>query len=379
MGSKPWKRGRWIPGVLNQQQMWELCKEGYIRNITAKSSEDLDASSLDLHIADEAFRLDASIKPSRINGKCFGQLLDEYGKRLPPKRDGKYDLDKGHIHIFKLKESLAGLVRSGEIHGLATARSTIGRVDVLARLIVDGMDRYDSFDSSSLKTGDMYVEVIPVTFNVRVMPGFCLNQLRLFCGRPEESVISAPGFGKYVGIKQTANDPAMLSVNLEKTQVGDSKASALCAKGNNGRIDLWTRLRKGKYDPMPYWDRKLASRKRLLIERNKFYILRSKERLAVPDGVAIYCQATDETIGEMRIHYAGFVHPWFGCFNPEREVRNGAPLIFEVRGHLTNVNLRDGEKLARLTFYRMSKPAKEKHSVYDKQELKLSSLFKDWP
>lgn len=29
-------------------------------------------------------------------------------------------------------------------------------------------------------------------------------------------------------------------------------------------------------------------------------------------GVAVYCRPSDETIGEMRIHYAGFVHPGFG-------------------------------------------------------------------
>jgi dCTP deaminase len=96
----------------------------------------------------------------------------------------------------------------------------------------------------------------------------------------------------------------------------------------------------------------------------------------VPEGIAIYCRASDETIGEMRIHYAGFVHPWFG---QRDDGKNGTPLIFEVRGHQVDVSLRHGERMANLTLYRMSKNAEKDTSDYGKQTLKLSSFFSDWP
>jgi dCTP deaminase len=115
--------------------------------------------------------------------------------------------------------------------------------------------------------------------------------------------------------------------------------------------------------------------KSILIEKDKFYILRSKERISLPDNVCIYCRAMDETLGEMRIHYAGFVQPRFGL-NRE-DGKSGAPLIFEVRGHNVNVLLTHGEILARLFFYRMSKNVKEGPSSYSEQELKLSKLFKE--
>jgi deoxycytidine triphosphate deaminase len=61
----------------------------------------------------------------------------------------------------------------------------------------------------------------------------------------------------------------------------------------------------------------------------------------------------------------------------------GTPLIFEVRGHDVDVNLRDGEKMARLTFYRMSQDCEKKSNVgntpYQNQTLKLSSFFDKWP
>ena len=53
-------------------------------------------------------------------------------------------------------------------------------------------------------------------------------------------------------------------------------------------------------------------------------------------------------MGEIRIHYAGFVHPYFGFFL--REWEKGTPLIFEVRGHQVPVSLADKEKMANLIF-----------------------------
>ena len=109
-------------------------------------------------------------------------------------------------------------------------------------------------------------------------------------------------------------------------------------------------------------------------------VSRSKERISLPQGVAVYCQAMDETLGEMRIHYAGFVHPFFGIERGDE--KKGTPLIFEVRGHNVKVNLTDGETLARLVFYRMSEDCKKEkndNQDYNEQELTLSKFFEPWP
>jgi deoxycytidine triphosphate deaminase len=78
----------------------------------------------------------------------------------------------------------------------------------------------------------------------------------------------------------------------------------------------------------------------------------------------------------MRIHYAGFVHPHFGIRD---DGEKGTPLIFEVRGHQVDVNLRQGERMANLRLYRMSEDAGAGTSDYEKQTLKLSGFFADWP
>ena len=305
-------------------------------------------------------------------------LRNGLAKEIKVPDDGIFLLKKRNTYLFKLKERLEDL-NTSSIYGQATAKSTIGRIDVLARLIVDGMDSYEGFDPQKIVSGDMFVEITPMTFDVRVKEGTALTQLRLFVGKPEDSVITSKYLTKTILKSDNENDDSSLTVDLSPIKIGGEEASTFCAKnkqGNLNPIDLW---KTDEYNPFDYWRIfKADENDYLRIEKNDFYILRSKELLSVPKGIAIYCRAIDETIGEMRIHYAGFVHPYFGK-NRAVDDQVGTPLIFEVRGHHINVCLRDGEKLARLIFYRMSEDCGEVEKSYDDQSLTLSKIFKKWP
>jgi dCTP deaminase len=153
-------------------------------------------------------------------------------------------------------------------------------------------------------------------------------------------------------------------------------ASAFCARlDEETPIDL---SQGSTNKPCKYWKILQSEDGRLQIQKNDFYILRSKQRIKTPKGIAVYCKAIDETIGEMRIHYAGFVHPGFGIGREDEQP--GTPLIFEVRGHDVNVCLQDDEKLAKLIFYRMSEEndCQNPEHDYNNQELKLSKFFAPW-
>ena len=170
------------------------------------------------------------------------------------------------------------------------------------------------------------------------------SQLRLFYGRPKDIEISSPEIFRTV-FKDSENCDGSLSVDLENTTIGGLETAAFRATvGTTCKpINLWKSANLP--DPCESWKFvKSGKDKRLRIQNNEFYILRSKEKIRVPAGIAIYCRASDETIGEMRIHYAGFVHPHFGI----RDDEDGTPLIFEVRGHQVDVNLRQGERMANL-------------------------------
>lgn len=390
--SPPWKR--WIPGALSGNQLRELWGPGYIRARTRRKPS-FDASSLDLHLTGEGYRLtQGSVKP--YGGRYLTQITNAgLTEPLALGDDGAFLLQPRSTYLFRLDEEVHSTddLSEAKMYGQATAKSSVGRLDVLARLIVDGMECYESFDPGGLPRGrgELYLEVTPITFPVKVKEGSSLSQLRIFYGNPDSVVLHAPEL--YATMlhrddgKSSADD--VISVDLQKVE--GLGFSAFCASSAPKKepICLWEE-EKGKVDPKAYWEPKesvpCGDGLRLRIEKSYFYILRSKERIAVPPGIAVYCRASDETIGEMRIHYAGFAHPNFGW--SRKDGRTGTPLIFEVRGHDVNVSLRDGEKMARLICYRMSqdytKESKadstdpKQEDSYNEQELRLSNYFREW-
>jgi len=377
---EPWKD--WSPGVLCESQIEELYKSGYIENWIKK---DIDGSSFDLHLADEGFELlDGTIKPCGADYRYISVIKnDKLVKEANRDKNGFYHLKSGTSYVFKIQEKL-NFKEQDKIYGQATARSSIGRVDVLARLIVDGMDSYEGF-TPKCGSGNLFVEIIPTTFDVKVKKGISVSQLRLFYGDPAKSIVNVDkenNFDWLISEKGSCTD--FLCVDLRPIKIKGINTSAFCVKDkdreNFNPIDLWKR--KGKFKPSPeaYWERleaeKVDKNYRLVIKEGNFFILRSMERIKLPKGIAVYCRAIDETIGEMRIHYAGFAHPLFG--KDRNDGKDGTPLIFEVRGYGVNVNLKHGEKLATLIFYRMSKETRKKQKGYNNQELELSSFFKAW-
>jgi dCTP deaminase len=377
----PWKE--WIPGALTDIQVKALIQDGCIEN--AQTSE-VGYSSFDLTLDDEGWEMvRGSVKPF---GGGFSNFLDtetDFAKKIEL-ADGFFALKPKKTYVFRLKERLGFKLKGEQFHGQATAKSSVGRVDVLARLIVDGMSSYEGFDHQGIQSssGHMYLEVTSMTFKVNVKPGTTLSQLRLFYGRPEHCEIEGEELYRTVLLNEESGEhDNCLRVDLTNTSVMGKSVSAFRAKQScKGSINLWKDDLK-KPNPLDFWEFDVSDNKnRLPISETNFYILRSKERIFLPRGVCVYCRAIDETIGEMRIHYAGFVHPFFG-HRKNGDAKKGTPLIFEVRGHDVNVVLNNNEKLAKLTFYRMSQdcegPDVEKLSPYNEQILKLSTFFDDFP
>jgi dCTP deaminase len=378
----------WIPGVLNRDQMKALCEhEHFVLNVPF-SKRLIDESSIDLHLTADAYRMvNGSVKPSREFRYTYFLKQQNLAEKISVSMNRDTLLKAKSTYVFRLRERLGKGLGSLGIFGQATAKSSVGRVDVLARLIVDGMDTYECFkprffDCDSF-SGEMYLEITPITFDVSVKSGISLSQLRLFYGDPEEAEVKGEELYRavYPGSKK---QDGSLTVDISDARIGGLNAAAFYAepsKVDRPPVRLWTPRGSKSFppDPTKYWKLRRADGKgRLKIESEKFYILRSKERICVPPGIAVYCRASDETIGEMRIHYAGFVHPWWGLRRTDST--KGTPLIFEVRGHQVNVSLADGEQMANLIFYRMSQDApKSNPTPYEGQQLQLSKFFAPWP
>ncbi len=362
------------PGVLNKKQTRILWQNRHITNLKPTR---IDLSSLDLHLSRQAWKMKGSVKPS-METTC-----DEIIKKH---QDEHIDLERlktlqvGTTYMIQIEEELK-LPKGKGFCGRATGRSSIGRLDVLTRLMVDRCDYYDKVPPNY--NGLLYLEVTPITFPIKVKRGHSLNQLRLFKGEPSLSELHKDQielFGALIldekGKKKEIGTISQLRVNLspdKKTKV--SAFQALKDEDNKHRAINIGR-RKGSYDPKGFWtDIVLKDGEPLEIKKELFYILRSKERFRLPKDVAVSCRAITESLGEIRIHYAGFVHPFFGWPSSK-----GTPIIFEVRGHNVSTFLRDGATLANINFHRMSEVAirPKKKGDYDDQELKLSKYFKDW-
>jgi hypothetical protein len=245
---KPWDN--WIPGVLNKKQMRDLVREGVLK------SKKIGEASLDLTLTNEVYRMKrGSVKPASNEqysvtlGNCSLAERIDFGKKKI------LTLECDETYVFKLAERLDPKFAEIGIYGQATAKSSLGRVDVLARLIVDGMDQYERFAAESLKNqmGGMYLEVTPFTFRVNVKAGIPLSQLRLFYGDPESVKVSGEAVCRTVFKESTACD-ASLSVDLGDTSIGGVKAVAFCAMKNpkGEPIDLWKRKGKALADPFKY-------------------------------------------------------------------------------------------------------------------------------
>ncbi len=392
----------WAPGVLSARQVKQLCGALWITGPTKPAQFDL--SSMDLTVGAEMWEMpQGAVKPRRKSRDDNADFIDWLKERrlvvLESERlQERRTLERRTTYLVALRERLEDRVAlwDADIHGQATAKSSIGRLDVLARLVVDGATEYEGFTPECLRysSGSLYLEVTPLTFDIELAEGDSLSQLRLFKGAPETSRLRDESISARVLSGTTDHS---LSVSLDPDSELEGNPSAFVAEGSNGRVvvDLGKKGKQG-VDPTTAWDLQKANRKPesddgknrerddgelfLKIEQNRFYILRSVERITLPSDIAVYCRAIDEAIGEMRIHYAGFVHPRFGIDGKDSQKAWGTPLIFEVRGHDVPVTLRHGERLARLEFYRMSEPcAAGSGSEYSDQELKLSKHFADWP
>ena len=67
------------------------------------------------------------------------------------------------------------------VRGKANPKSSTGRLDVFTRVITDYSYRFDEVAPGY--HGQLYVEIVPLSFAVRVRQGLALNQLRLMVGR----------------------------------------------------------------------------------------------------------------------------------------------------------------------------------------------------
>ncbi len=282
-------------------------------------------------------------------------------------------LETGCVYVAPLLESLE---LSFRVSGIANPKSSTGRLDVFTRLIVDRAQAFDRVEPGY--RGPLYAEISPRTFPILVRKGSRLNQLRVRRGSPQFTdtqlkrlhadtpIVDGPadienGLALSVDLK---GDPAMQQVGWR-------------AKRHTSVIDVDARA---VLDPLEFWDQICASRSgTIVLDPDEFYILASREAVAIPPDFAAELQPFNPLVGEFRVHYAGFFDPGFGH---EAGEGRGARAVLEVRSREVPFILEHGQIIGRLVFERLTEPPPTVYgqgmgSHYQRQGLRLSKHFRD--
>jgi dCTP deaminase len=330
-------------GILPMQSLAELVDQGAVRSTSVLDHDQIQPASIDLRLGARAWRVRASYLPR--GRKVSDRLKDVVMHEMDLSKGAVFEA--GCVYIAELQESLH--LPEG-VSARANPKSSTGRVDVFVRLLSDYGDYFD--DVAEGYNGPIYVEIAPQTFSVLARTGTRLNQLRIKRGFSPKLYTADCG------------------VDLTGELVGYR------ARRHAGVIDL---DHIDGHDPRKFWEPLYQNGGQLLLDPGEFYILASKGAVEIPVMEAAEMLPIDPSVGEFRVHYAGFFDPGFGT---EEAHAKGSRGVLEVRCHETPFLLEDGQTVARLVYEPLiERPVQlygQSGSHYQGQGLKLSKHFKPW-
>jgi dCTP deaminase len=365
-------------GILPAQTIRELIAGGRIEAGKEIAEEQIQPASIDLRLGEVAYRVRASFLPgpeSIVQDKVSTLLINKVDLT------GGFGFEPGCVYIVPLMEELR---LPKNVEARANPKSTTGRLDIFTRLITDYGTEFERVRPGY--RGTLYAEIVSRTFTIKVRTGMKLNQLRFIRGNPpshdgplaeldeRESLVYEDAEGP---VKANINKGLRISVRLNPE--GESDLVAFRAKKHAPVIDLGVR---DFHDPREYWDAVYSLPGRgIVLDPGDFYLLASKEKVRVPPDYAAEMVPYDQSIGEFRVHYAGFFDPGFGYGLSDVL---GTLAVLEVRAHEVPLLVEHGQIVGRLIYSPMvARPDKiygvQIGSSYQMQGLALSKQFKRWP
>jgi dCTP deaminase len=331
------------PGILPNQAIDALIAHAAITADTPFEDDQVQPASLDLRLGGRAWRVRASFLPGRHTVR---ERIADVAMHEVDLTEG-FVLERGCVYIAELQERLK--LPPG-VSARANPKSSTGRVDVFVRLLTDRGNRFDDVDEGY--DGPIYMEIAPQTFSVLVRTGTRLNQLRLKTGAPERLRTES------VGVDLTG------------------EIAGFRGRRHAGVVDL---DKEDGHDPRDFWEPLIPRNGQLLLDPGEFYILASKQAVEIPVMEAAEMTPIDPSVGEFRVHYAGFFDPGFGT---DEAHGKGSKGVLEVRSHETPFILEDGQTVARLVYEPLTeRPTRlygDLGSHYQRQGLKLSKHFRIW-
>ena len=335
------------PGTFDSVGLTALVAAGHVRGPALVPGQ-IQPASLDLRLSDEAYRMPGSVLP--VPGERVRALVDELSlERIDLSRPAC--LARGGVYLVRVQETFA--LPPG-IEAYANGKSSTGRVDLATRVLSDGSPRYDRIPAGY--QGELWIELIPRSFNIIAQAGVALNQVIVFRDRQvwgQTALAARHAIEPLLFTSTGAPAPAshlfdgrlVMGADLERDIVGfvakrTHKPLVLGNIGQHASADF--------FEPVPR-----PGGGYLYLEQDRFYILVTRERVAVPADLACEMVPYDPTAGDFRAHYAGFFDPGWGM----RQGRTvGLPAVLEVRPHTDDLILRHGQPIAAMAYETLQQP-----------------------
>lgn len=365
-------------GVFNDALLRSAITKGHISAGDYKiRDEQLQPASLDLTLGKWAHRLRCSFLPDK---EPVEQKLKELSQgRIDLRHEGAGFLERNVPYLVELREQLS---LPQNVRAKANPKSSTGRLDVFTRVITDRSYQFDEISAGY--NGKLYLEIVPISFPIRVTEGVSLNQLRLISGTSLKLTDDE--------IRQVHNERGLLYRNEKKVAPRDLALSnglflSLDLIGDeDGKVGYRARRHTQLLDlasgelasPEDFWEPVYSEKGgRVVLEPEQFYLLMSLESIDIPPTLASEMVAYDPTSGELRTHYAGFFDPGFGHGSKQRR---GSRAALEVRAHDVAFIVEHGQSVCKLSFERMAASPEllygsQKASNYQWQGSTLSKYF----
>ena len=336
-------------GTLAAQELAELITQNHISSQTGIADDQIQPASLDLTLSSEVYRMPGSIlalRDEHVRDLINELSLEKVNLSSPT------TLARGQVYLVRLRESFA---LPADLEAYTNSKSSTGRLDLATRVIADSSPRYDRLPLGY--QGDIWLELIPKSFDVVLQAGISLNQAIVFRNRIVldqqamlETYQSMPLLrdpdGSGIDPEHCVFDGRLvMTADLSQDIVGyvakrSHKAVNLNNIGAHMPIDFFT--------PIPRPESGY-----LFLEKDRFYILSTYEHVLVPDNMACEMVPYDTASGEFRAHYAGFFDPGWGIFNGEPR---GTCAVLEVRPHEDDLILRHRQPICAMAYETLLSP-----------------------
>jgi dCTP deaminase len=302
-------------------------------------------ASLDIPISNTCYL----VKEKILAFQCtVGQMLTD-NSLVKYDQQKEYTLLKHHTYM-----AYCGYIKLPfHLSASFSPKSSIGRIDVLVRTVVDYGEFYDCMKSGF--EGELWVQICPRSFNIVIKEGQCLTQMMLFEKTQAFSNLTEKTLASFHDTKEItlySHDKQLLVSSYH------DNSQVLHLDASQGFEALLTNepiyLNREDNDSELFFRPLVKNQNKITLEKDKFYILATKERISVPIELSGEMIPFSHHIGDLRSNKAGFFDSLFG--SSLDGTKKGTVGVLEICPHETII-IFDGQPIALLkSFKNKSKP-----------------------